>query len=74
MRNMKNYQIIIPQGIEAISKREFKGKKIQSVVIPSSITTIGDYAFDGCSKLSTIIFERPEKIQSIGYYAFRNQM
>ena len=69
---MNNYKIIIPQGTEAIFKREFKGEKIQSVIIPSSVTTIGDYAFDGCSKLSTVIFECPEKIQSIGYCAFRD--
>lgn len=39
-------------------------------VIPDdgSITKIGDYAFDGCSKLTGIII--PETVTSIGAYAF----
>lgn len=39
-----------------------------STVIPESITSIGDYAFSGCSDLTSIII--PESVSSIGSQAF----
>ena len=38
--------------------------------IPSSVTEIGGYAFDGCSGLTSI--EIPSSVTSIGNYAFRD--
>ncbi len=38
--------------------------------IPESVTSIGRYAFSGCSNLSNI--EIPERITSIGYWTFEN--
>ncbi len=37
-------------------------------IIPSSVTSIGDYAFSGCSNLTSI--EIPSSVTSIGDYAF----
>lgn len=39
-----------------------------SVVFPNTITSIGNYAFGGCTNLSTITI--PTNIESIEYYAF----
>ncbi|MFQ6724566.1 MAG: leucine-rich repeat domain-containing protein, partial [Clostridia bacterium] len=39
-----------------------------STVIPSNITSIGDYAFTGCSDLHTVTI--PASVTYIGYYAF----
>ena len=40
-----------------------------SVTIPESVTSIGEYAFSGCSLTSVII---PNSVTSIGYSAFYN--
>lgn len=40
----------------------------KSTIIPKTIISIGDYAFDGCSELSSI--NLPESIKSIGNSAF----
>ena len=46
------------------------GKKdIKEYVIPSSVTSIGSEAFEGCNSLESI--EIPESVTSIGSYAFR---
>lgn len=45
-------------------------KTITSVVIPSSVTSIGELAFDGCTKLTSITI--PNSVTSIDGWAFRN--
>jgi hypothetical protein len=46
------------------------GKTDTSFTIPSSVSSIGDGAFDSCSSLSSITI--PTSVTSIGYYACRN--
>ena len=41
-----------------------------SYTIPSSVTTIGDYAFDGCSSFTSVTFEGDSRLTTIGGYAF----
>ena len=42
----------------------------QNTVIPNSVTSIGNYAFSGCSSLTSITI--PESVTNIGRYAFYN--
>ncbi len=42
--------------------------QIKSVIIPEGITSIGDYAFYGCSSLKSV--KLPKSLLSIGDYAF----
>lgn len=44
---------------------------LSSIIIPNSVTSIGDYAFNGCHGIRTSI-EIPNSVISIGSYAFRN--
>jgi len=42
---------------------------IKKVVIEDGVTSIGDYAFDGCINLTSVTI--PDSVTSIGNYAFR---
>ena len=45
------------------------GKMEKSFAIPDSVTSIGDYAFDGCTSLESVTI--PDSVKSIDDYAFR---
>ena len=42
--------------------------EITNLIIPNSVTSIGSYAFDGCSGLTSVTI--PNSVTSIGNYAF----
>ena len=45
-----NTTVVIPDGIEGIGDRAFRERgKLVSVMIPSSVKSIGKLAFFGCS-------------------------
>ena len=46
----------------------FRNQNVKSYVIPSSVTSIGDWAFYGCNSLSEIVI--PSSVTSIGDSAF----
>jgi len=46
------------------------GKTATSYTIPDSVTSIGDYAFDGCKSLTSVTI--PDSVTSIGNYVFYN--
>ncbi|MGN0213200.1 MAG: leucine-rich repeat domain-containing protein [Muribaculaceae bacterium] len=42
---------------------------LTSVSLPSTVTKIGDYAFDGCEGLKSVVMDG---VETIGHWAFRN--
>ncbi len=80
-------RIVIPAVHEGkivveIGNQAFRAFNMKEVVIPSTVTTIGEYAFNYCSNLTTITFgdtadgstpktEEAPKLTTIGAYAFQ---
>jgi hypothetical protein len=75
--------VVIPAGIEAIGPKAFTGPHfgsdefssqqssgIQTVIVPSSLETIGDRCFEECSQLTEITFRKSSKLKRIGERAF----
>ena len=56
----------------AFSRSADYGSEITSVVIPETVTEIGNYAFGGCKQLTSVTFAGTPSLESIGTYAFAN--
>ena len=50
----------------------YNNDNITSVIIPSTVTSIGSYAFYGCGSLTSVTFEEESQLESIGSYAFES--
>ena len=62
---------VLPDGFVSIGAGAFRGQNgIQSLTLPSTLTTIGDYAFEYCRGLETIVFSDQGLLTSIGANAF----
>lgn len=76
----KNYmteltELTIPNTITKIGARGFAGSNIHNIVIPESVTEIGEYAFSTKNYLSEeCTVTLPEGLKTIGKYAFRNKV
>ena len=69
----KGTSLIIPSVIDgytvsAIGDEAFKGLKITSVSIPSTVKSIGWFSFSDCISLTAAVI--PDSVTSIGYEAF----
>ena len=60
--------LIIDSSVKAIGKSAFKNSTLVSVVIPNSVTAIGDESFHFNEKLTSVVI--PNSVTSIGYSAF----
>ena len=54
----------------AIGEESFSGDGLTSIIIPNSVTSIGDYAFSGCKNLTSVVIGN--SVKSIGDYSFYN--
>lgn len=57
-------EVIFPYGVSVITANTLKNSNVSNIVIPKSVTSIGDYAFQDCRNLSYI--EIPNSVKSIG--------
>ena len=64
--NSKNVEhLILPKTLTTIGKEMFCRSKLKSVVIPASVETIEASAFEGCSSLETVTFEKGSQLKTI---------
>lgn len=61
-------RMILPNTISSIGESAFENSKISAINIPTSLTSIGNRVFRGCSNLSSITI--PSNILAIGDMAF----
>ncbi len=67
--------IILSEGITALNKHSFaNAKNLTSIILPSSLTNIGDNSFYSLEKLETVVFSdfSTSNLTTIGSYAFYN--
>lgn len=60
--------IVVPEGIVAISNNAFNSSQVQRLTLPSTLKYIGDNAFYNCADLTSVNF--PDSLISIGSEAF----
>lgn len=65
--NVKNV-IFKGNKVETIGNYAFNGSKVESLVLPEGITTIGTYAFENTENLNSVQF--PSSLKTINNYAF----
>lgn len=68
-----NFQYEFRSSSNPLSKAHhlyLNGEEVTDLVIPEGVTSIGDYAFDYCTALTSVTI--PEGITTIGTYAFFN--
>lgn len=64
-------RVILPQSVEKIGEYALCAAPLESLELPASLKEIGDWAFNGCSKITgKLVF--PDKVEKIGYMAFCN--
>ena len=63
----ENQTLTIAGNLSQIPENAFRGCRLQAVIIPETVTHIGDYAFAYCSELTDVTIQGSA---SIGYEAF----
>lgn len=66
--NLKN--IVLPSNLINIDNCAFYRSGLESIVIPSSLTTLGESVFENCRALTSVSFEDGSNCKTINYGAF----
>lgn len=59
-------------AVTQIGSKAFQYTRIKTIIVPSSVTSIGDRAFEGCSNLTTVTFAEGSRLEQIGENAFKD--
>lgn len=62
--------VTLPASTESICEGAFAGSSLRNIVIPEGVTSIGDYAFYGCTDLESVTL--PSTLKELGKGAFGN--
>ena len=69
--SIKVYGELVP--VKVISNSVFENNdNIVSIIVPDSVTTIGDSAFSGCSNLETVTISENSQLEEINVNVFEN--
>ncbi len=61
----------IPEGVAVINNSAFEGRKsLQKIIISSSVTAIGESAFEDCTSLREVEFAENSNITKLGDFVF----
>ncbi len=60
--------VAIGNEVEVIPDHFLKSSRVASIILPYSVTSIGDFAFEGCDRLTSIVIGRG--VTSIGHLIF----
>lgn len=61
---------VIPNSVTAIERNAFRGSKIAKIVIPASVKKIGQWAFQDCKSLTTVVCKSKSVIDVSGLLPF----
>lgn len=71
--NPSNMNFVVLDGVERIESYAFYNHGVQSIIFPSSLKSIGEYAFYSCINLQDFVLpESLEKIEKNAFYSCKN--
>lgn len=65
------YSVILPEGTKKVGDYAFRGTSLMEIQIPSTVVSIGNYAFVDVANLNHVTFAENSQLTSIGEYAFK---
>lgn len=60
----------VPEGVKIIGDSAFAHSTLKEIILPDSVTVLGDYAFGECSELEKFVL--PSGLKTIGENTFEN--
>mgnify|MGYP002852929548 CR=1 FL=1 len=64
-------EVVLPEGLLEIGNNAFVNTAIESITIPASVKTLGDYCFEGCVNLQEVVFPTNSQLTTIKSGIFR---